>query len=122
MNKGFLPVGEFVGKTTPWIYMEDKAAADSLTKKKETATKTPAPEYVKALFAFFLTRYEPATKGPDVLKKTTVEIFEELQLHCPSIFYTSQDVYEFLIANQFTFDTPGGDLAFVWMMKYKQQL
>ena len=119
-------MGKFVGKTTPGFMTQEvspvkgnPADENSRQQDPQTDKKDQQPPHIKALFDFFLTRYEPARPGPEILRKTTMEIFEELQAHCPSPNYSPEFVYQFLVENNFSYETPGGDVHFLWQLKYR---
>jgi len=94
---------------------EDDVPEEGPSKKKKDFS-----EHVVKLFAFLLDRYQPASREDASIRKTTSEIYDELQEHCPSKEYDKESVYQFLLDSNFKFETPGGDMHFVWLMKYKQ--
>ena len=74
---------------------------------------------VNHLFSFFMSRFAPASSSSDAtLQLSTYQIFEQMQEHCPGA-YTAKDIYDLLFKAGYKFDTPGGELAFVWMLKNK---
>jgi len=82
---------------------------------------TDLPEEIQQLFDHILNKYDPADGNSFLLKKTTVEIYNELQNHCayPFPIYV---VFKFLLDNEFTFDTVGNDMEFYWFMKAKENM
>jgi len=90
-----------------------------MTEPKDLEKQNKKDAYIDKLFNFFLDHYVPANSGPGILKKTTNEIFEIFREHYPSVFLSPALVFEFLSDNDFKYETPGGDLEFVWLMKYK---
>jgi Cdc6-like AAA superfamily ATPase len=82
-------------------------------------TQQELPTHVKAVFDAILEKYEPATITDRTVTKTTKEIYDQLQEHCPSSNYDQERVFNFLSENGFTYNITASEFHFEWMMKLK---
>lgn len=85
------------------------------------AEQEKLPEHVQYLFEIITEKFSPSTRTEATVKKTTRQIYEELQESLPSKSFSQDDLFQFLFQSGFKCDGNGQDFEFVWLMEPKKQ-
>lgn len=77
------------------------------------------PEHVHYLLELITDQFSPSTREEATIRKTTRQIYEELQETLPAASFTQEQLFMFLYEKGYRCDGNGMDFEFVWLMRPK---